>query len=96
MADLYIYYQVREADAAALQAVVTAMQAELASRHGVVGQLKRRPEAKDGVQTWMEVYPATAAGFAAALDVAVAGAGMSAWITGPRHTEVFLDVIPCA
>ena len=96
MADLYIYYQVRDADAAALQPAVAAMQAGLASQYGVAGQLKRRPEAKDGVQTWMEVYPATAADFAAALDAAATAAGISAWIAGPRHTEVFLDVIPCA
>ncbi|MBJ7308795.1 DUF4936 family protein [Rugamonas sp. CCM 8940] len=95
MADLYIYYQVGEADTAALQGAVTAMQAGLAQRHGVAAQLKRRPQAKDGRQTWMEVYPAAPAGFPAALEAAVEQAGLSAWIAGPRHTEVFTDVISC-
>jgi hypothetical protein len=94
--DFYIYYQVKDADAASLQAAVAAMQTALVQRHGVSGQLKRRPEAKDGLQTWMEVYPATPAGFTSALEHAVQQAGLSAWIAGPRHTELFTDVLPCA
>ncbi|MRX06345.1 DUF4936 family protein [Pseudoduganella sp. FT25W] len=94
--DLYIYYKVKDADAASLQAAVVPMQATLAQRHGVAGQLKRRPEARDGVQTWMEVYPSAPEGFATALDEAVAAAGLSAWTSGPRHTEVFGDVVSCA
>ncbi|MRW84727.1 DUF4936 family protein [Pseudoduganella sp. FT26W] len=94
--DLYIYYKVKDADAASLQAAVVPMQATLAQRHGVAGQLKRRPEGKDGVQTWMEVYPSAPEGFAAALDAAVAAAGLSAWTSSPRHTEVFGDVVSCA
>ncbi|TFW27109.1 DUF4936 family protein [Duganella callida] len=94
--DLYVYYQVKDADAASLQAAAAAMQADLARRHGVAGQLKRRPDSKGGLQTWMEVYSATPAGFAALLDSAVADAGLLAWIAGLRHTEVFMDVVPCA
>jgi predicted enzyme related to lactoylglutathione lyase len=94
--DLYIYYKVKDADTAPLQAAVVLMQAALAQRYGVAGQLKRRPDSNDGVQTWMEVYAATPADFAAALDRAVAEAGLSAWTSGPRHTEVFMDVVPCA
>jgi len=94
--DLYVYYKVKDADAAALQPAVAAMQAALAQRHGVAYQLKRRPDSKDGVQTWMEVYAATPQGFLAALDSAAAQAGLSAWTAGPRHTEVFTDIAPCA
>jgi hypothetical protein len=94
--DLYIYYQVKDADAAPLQAAVVSMQAKLAAQHGVTGQLKRRPEAKDGMQTWMEVYAATPDGFAVALGAAAEQAGLSAWIAGTRHTEVFTDLAPCA
>jgi tartrate dehydratase beta subunit/fumarate hydratase class I family protein len=79
-----------------LQAAVVAMQAALAERHGVAGQLKRRPEAREGVQTWMEVYAATPAGFAALLDRAVHEAGVLEWTAGLRHTEVFTDIAPCA
>jgi hypothetical protein len=93
--DLYIYYQVKEADTASLQAAVVPMQAELSRLHGVACQLKRRPEARDGLQTWMEVYTASPAGFAAILSGAGERAGVSAWTSGARHTEVFTDLVPC-
>jgi hypothetical protein len=93
MVDLYIYYQVQEADAATLQVLVAAMQSELAARYTLAPQLKRRPEASNGRQTWMEVYPATPDGFDAALAQAVADGGLARWIAGPRHTEVFSDLL---
>ena len=93
--DLYIYYQVKDADAASLQAAVVSMQAELSQRHGVACQLKRRPEARDGLQTWMEVYAATPAGFADTLLNAAEQAGLSVWTSGARHTEVFTDLVSC-
>ena len=96
MIDLYIYYQVREENAAALQALVTALQVRLTSVHGVAGQLKRRPESRDGMQTWMEVYPATPGGFATALELAARDSGLAALTAGPRHTEIFMDLTPCA
>jgi len=95
--DLYVYYKVQAAQAAGLQGAVIAMQSALAAAHGVAAQLKRRPEAPDGVQTWMEVYPAVAGdSFPAALDAAVAKAGLARWIAGPRHVEIFEDLPPCA
>nr|WP_315393319.1 DUF4936 family protein [uncultured Duganella sp.] len=93
--DLYIYYQVKDADTASLQAAVVPMQAELARRHAVACQLKRRPEASDGLQTWMEVYAGVPAGFAAGLAEAVERAGLAKWTHGARHTEVFTDLVPC-
>lgn len=87
MTDLYIYYRVPEAAAAALAPRVRAMQASLG-----IGQLKRRPDAPAGVQTWMEVYPAAPEGFAARLAQAVDAAGLAAHIDGARHTEVFVDL----
>jgi hypothetical protein len=96
MIDLYVYYKVRALDADALAPRVRALQATLASLHGVAPQLKRRPEANDGLQTWMEVYPAVAAGFGALLDGAAQDAGLAAFIAGPRRAEVFMDLPPCA
>lgn len=95
--DLYVYYKVQDGHGADLQAAVIAMQAALASAHGVAPQLKRRPAAPDGVQTWMEVYPGVAQeAFVPALAEAVAQAGLARWITGPRHVETFEDLPPCA
>ena len=92
MFDLYIYYQVREADAGRLLPLVAAMQSRLAARYSLAPQLKRRPQARDGLQTWMEVYPATPEGFEAVLAQAVAEAGLVALSAGPRHVEVFTDL----
>lgn len=96
MIDLYVYYKVREQDAAALEPRVRALQAAVSSRHGVAPQLKRRPEARDGLQTWMEVYPSADDTFEAALEAAARDAGLDALIAGPRRAEVFMDLTPCA
>jgi hypothetical protein len=102
MADLYVYYKVRAADAAGLAPRVRALQADVAARLGVTGGLKRRPEERDGLQTWMEVYPAMDAArvpdFAAALSAAADAAGLADVIAGPRHFETFIDLElpPCA
>jgi hypothetical protein len=72
------------------------MQAALAPGLGVAPQLKRRPQAQDGVQTWMEVYPGATAAFPAQLDAAAAHAGLARWTAGPRHVEIFEDLPPCA
>jgi hypothetical protein len=97
MIDLYVYYKVRESDAAALAPRVRAMQAALATRHGVAVQLKRRPGAAEGLQTWMEVYPQAGDDFAGELEAAAAQAGLGALLAGPRRAEIFTDLsLPCA
>ena len=94
--DLYIYYRVPSAAATELRQRVQAMQAQLAAGSGVVAALKKRPVEKDGMQTWMEVYPAVPDGFENLLEQAVAHAGLAALIDGERHTEHFLDFTSCA
>jgi hypothetical protein len=96
MIDLYVYYKVREQDAVLLEPRIRALQAALAASHGVAPQLKRRPEVRDGLQTWMEVYPAIADAFGAELAAAVADAALDGLIAGPRRAEVFMDLTPCA
>lgn len=96
MVDLYVYYKVPDQHAPGLEPLVRTMQASLARRHGVAVQLKRRPESKDGLQTWMEVYPAVGGDFAPALEIAAREAGLAQFVDGPRRTEVFTDLTPCA
>lgn len=96
MIDLYVYYKVRGVDAARLAPLVRAMQERLATQGGVRGQLKRRPEEKDGLQTWMEIYPDVADGFAEVVAVAAGNAGFDGLIEGPRRAEIFTDLPPCA
>jgi hypothetical protein len=94
--DLYVYYRVRPGDADRLLPRVRALQAQLAAAHGVAPQLKCRPDSPDGMQTWMEVYPAATAGFAEALAQAADTSDLAPLIEGPRHTEVFMDIPTCA
>jgi hypothetical protein len=96
MIDLYVYYKVRDEHAARLEPLVRAMQARLQGGHGVAVQLKRRPEAKDGVQTWMEVYPGVAADFMSVLAQTEREAGLAELIDGSRRAEVFTDLTACA
>lgn len=92
MIDLYVYYKVREEAAAALAPRVRALQDGL----GVPARLKRRPDARDGLQTWMEVYPDVDDGFPARLDAAASSAGLADLIEGPRRAEIFTDLPTCA
>ena len=94
--DLYIYYKVDPAAAAGLAASVAAMQARLSASHRVAAVLRRRPGEQDGRQTWMEVYPDVPAGFDAVLAQAVDESGIAGLISGPRHTEIFVELQACA
>ena len=96
MRDLYIYYQVKEEHAQALEARVRSLQARLAADSGVSPQLKRRPETRDGLQTWMEIYPVVGEGFAGQLAAAADEAGLLSLTAGGRHVETFMDLPPCA
>ncbi|HBF50884.1 MAG TPA: DUF4936 domain-containing protein [Massilia sp.] len=90
MFDLYVYYKVPEAQAAQLEPLVRAMQAGLA-QDGIAGQLLRRPESKNGLQTWMEVYPRADERLAALVEGRAEASGMAALIDGPRRAEVFVE-----
>lgn len=96
MVDFYVYYKVRREDAARLAPLVHAMARRLEQDTGVRVALKRRPEDKDGLQTWMEVYPGVTDAFGAILAQAVVDAGIDALLAGPRRLEVFTDLPPCA
>ncbi len=90
--DLYIYYKVRDEDAPELRERILALQQVLAREHRVAGALKRRPGSKDGLQTWMEVYPRAGEAFGEAVEHAFAGTGITALLASPRHIEVFTDL----
>ena len=94
MIDLYVYYKVREEHAERLASLVIAFQATM--REAGAARLLRRPESKDGLQTWMEVYPEVPEDFADALETAAALAGFEGLIEGPRRVEVFVEFPPCA
>ncbi len=94
-ADWYIYYRVRIEHADLLQQRVSAMQARLHQQAGITCALKKRPQARDGHHTWMEVYQAAPEDFEAMLARELQVAGVEELIDGERHTEHFLDVTSC-
>ncbi|MGN6389177.1 MAG: DUF4936 family protein, partial [Burkholderiaceae bacterium] len=85
--DLFVYYRVAVADAAAFRAAALAMQQRLAAECGVGTTLKRRPDAANGEHTWMEVYSGVPADFDDRLSAAAERAGLFQWIIGTRHAE---------
>lgn len=91
--DYYIYYRVRAAQAQTLRDKVVPMQAALQRQHRVGTALKRRPDNRDGIQTWMEVYLAVPDGFDAALADAMAAAEITQMIDGERHIERFTAIL---
>lgn len=91
MRELFIYYRATQENASVLHAQVSRMQTELRVRHpGLQARLLRRPEAADGLHTWMETY-SSPDGIDDALQAAIEDAALSLapWIEGPRHTERF-------
>lgn len=96
MIDLYVYYKVRIEDAGELAPRVRAVQSALTGSRDGHGEalLQRRPDARDGLQTWMEVYPGVDEAFSARLEQAVIDAGLDGLIQGPRRAEVFIDLLP--
>ena len=96
MIDLYVYYKVRSEDAGELAPRVRAMQIQLSGARAALGRplLQRRPETRDGLQTWMEVYPGVDEGFGALVEQAAIDAGLARYIQGPRRAETFIDLLP--
>jgi len=94
--ELFIYYRTTLADSTVLQATALAMQARLQAQHtGLNTRLLRRPEAANGLLTWMEIYdlPASPTGVSESLqrDIETAAlAALTPLLAGPRHTEVFV------
>jgi hypothetical protein len=94
--DYYVYYRVRAENAEQLLQSVCAMQKRLLQYHGITGSLKRRPQLRDGMHTWMEVYPAAPHDFDALLAAEAQQADLAKWIDGERHVEHFWDLNSCA
>lgn len=94
MSDIYVYYRVRSDLAALMLPHVREMQKSLSEAYGVETMLKRRPEEKDGAQTWLEIYSSVPEDFLGALEQAAIDARLP--IEGGRHIEIFVDLYECA
>ena len=98
MREVFIYYRVRAADAAALLAAAQRWHASLRQQYpGLKPRLLRRSDDGHALQTWMETYAADPLpeGISPALqsDIEAQARVLAPWIDGPRHIEVFS---PCA
>jgi Domain of unknown function (DUF4936) len=94
MRELFVYYRVADAVAAAADAAVRRLQAGLCDRHdGLQARLLRRQGDPGGLQTWMEIYarPGQPGGVTPSLQAKIERAAemLAPLIDGPRHCEVF-------
>lgn len=94
--DIYLYYTIREVDAAMANVRVTAMQQRLANAYTITTSLRRRPEIRDGLQTWMEIYLNVPAAFDRVIEQAAVEEGVSELAATGRHVEYFMELPPCA
>jgi hypothetical protein len=89
---LYVYYKVPAEQHAALAPRVRDFQAGLRVKWpGLVVELLQRPEAPNGVETWMETYRRDA-GLNDELVDAIAAAAVAAGLPAPRHAERFIPL----
>jgi len=97
--ELFVYYRVDAAHAAEAKAAVQRWQHDLDSAYPELhGRLLKRPQTRDGLQTWMETYThskaATGVSQLQLQTLLPAGpAELRRWLHGDRHLEVF---VPCA
>ena len=95
MRELFVYYPVDAANAAAARRAVLAMHDRLRGVHpGLDARLLIRAGDGSAPQTWMETYalPGSADGIDARLE-AVIDAAAAHWhdlVAGPRHVEAFI------
>ena len=94
--DIYLYYTIREADAVDARACVDALQRRVSNDYNITSALRRRPETRDGMQTWMEIYPGVPDRFDSVIEQIAAEVGVTALTTNGRHVEYFMELPPCA
>lgn len=91
MADhLFVYFRIAERDAAAALPRWQRWLDTVEEATGVSGTLMRRPEARDGLATWMEWYHDIPA-FAATLAGLWETGGPREFVAGERHAECFVE-----
>ncbi|WP_346728241.1 DUF4936 family protein [Rubrivivax gelatinosus] len=89
----YVYYRVAEDQVGGCSAAVLALFRQLRTEYaGASFELLRRPEARDGLATLMEVHAGLADEAAADAVEARLAAALQPWIAGPRHVERFLPL----
>lgn len=88
--DLFVYYRVQASQESAYLAQARSLLAELRQRSGIEGRLSRRPEAKDGLHTWMQSFIDLPAAREAQVAQHLADPRSANFIEGERHSERFV------
>jgi Domain of unknown function (DUF4936) len=88
--DLFVYYRVQASQESAYLAQARSLLAELRQRSGIEGRLSRRPEAKDGLHTWMQSFIDLPAAQEAQVAQHLADPRSANFIEGERHSERFV------
>ncbi|KJK25413.1 hypothetical protein UB46_05590 [Burkholderiaceae bacterium 16] len=89
---LYVYFRVPEALADAALPHWHRWMETVAEAGGIGGTLLRRPETRDGMQTWMEAYADVPPAFDLFLDGLWRQSGLQHFINGERQVERFVDL----
>ncbi|RZT42214.1 DUF4936 family protein [Cupriavidus agavae] len=89
---LYVYFKVPDDRAAEALPHWHRWMETVAEATGIGGTLMRRPEPRDGLQTWMESYADVPPAFDATLDGLWRQSGLAPWISGARMSERFVDL----
>lgn len=96
--DCYVYYKAAQEHEMQIVRQVKMIRKYLNTKlnTNLYAHLQRRPEAENGVVTWMEIYRHVPHAFATALAEVVNQTEIMTLIQGQRHAEYFEDAIPCA
>lgn len=93
---LFIYYRVDAGRAGETLPLVLDFQRRACARHpGLQAELLKRPEEKDGLQTWMEVYSCPG-GIPREVEAELSDANGRAFIFGIRSHLYVEAFVPCA
>ena len=94
--DIYLYYTIRESDAAIAQARVRTVFQYLVDAYRISAAVKRRQQSNNGLQTWMEIYVGVPSAFDRVIEQAAAEHGLAELAQAGRHIEYFEDLPACA
>lgn len=89
--DCYVYYK---ANVEHEREIIACFQrlCSLLEKHGIAPLLQRRPESKDLLHTWMEIYSEVPSNFDAIIGSSVVESGLMDFVIGTRHSERFIRV----
>lgn len=89
----YVYFKAAAEDEQHIRQCFARLRLSL-EKIGFNVRFQRRPEVKDGLQTWMEVYENVPDHFEELIAAVVAESGLNEYIVGARYYERFLEIHP--